>query len=131
MKKLSAVLLIFIVMLSFCSCSKTNVDTSADVTLVYVYADKNINLKLSDDEASKVIDILNEKDYDSITSGVPSCGFNANVSLKIGDNSFAIACDTCNYVQDLSNMKYFAIPQEDMKYIHTLFEEYGGHFPCI
>lgn len=131
MKRSSAVFFVICLMLSICGCAKTSLDTSADVTLSFVYADKNIRVTLDDEEAKKVIDILNGNRYDPLSSGTPSCGFDENISLQVGDRVFAIACDTCNCVQNLSNMRYFDISQEDMAYIHSLFEKHGGYFPCI
>ena len=131
MKQFFAVLMILVLLISICGCSKTSVSNNADVTLSFVYGDDNIRVTLEDDEAEKVIDILNGNDYNPFSSGVPSCGFDENISLKVGRRTFAIACDTCNTVQDLGNLRYFNIPNEDMEYIHSLFEKYGGYFPCI
>ena len=131
MKQFFAVLMILVLLISICGCSKTSVSNNADVTLSYVYGDDNIRVTLEDDEAEKVIDILNGNDYNPFSSGVPSCGFDKNISLQVSGRTFAIACDTCNRIQDLGNLRYFDIPQEDMDYIHSLFEKYGGYFPCI
>ncbi len=131
MKRYFAIFIILALMLSICGCGKTNVNTSGDVTLTFVYGEKDISVTLEDTEAEKVIDILNGNKYSPISSGVPSCGFDKNISLKVGDRVFAIACDTCNCIQDLGNLRYFDIPQEDMDYIHSLFEKYGGYFPCV
>ena len=131
MKQFFAVLMILVLLISICGCSKTNVSNNADVTLSFVYGDDNIHVTLEDDEAEKVIDILNGNDYNPFSSGVPSCGFDKNISLQVSGRTFAIACDTCNTVQDLGNLRYFDIPPEDMDYIHSLFQKYGGYFPCI
>ena len=131
MKRFFAVLMVLVVLVSICGCSKTSVNKDADVSLSFVYGEGNISATLEDDEAEKVIGILNGNNYDPVSSGVPSCGFDKNISLKIGGQTFAIACDTCNYIQDLGNLRYFGIPKEDMEYIHSLFEKYGGYFPCI
>ena len=131
MKQFFAVLMILVLLISICGCSKTSVSSNADVTLSFVYGDDNIRVTLEDDEAEKVIDILNGNDYHPFSSGVPSCGFDKNISLQVSMRTFAIACDTCNCIQDLGNLRYFDIPQEDMDYIHSLFEKYGGYFPCI
>ena len=131
MKQFFAVLMILVLLISICGCSKISVSNNADVTLSFVYGDDNIRVTLEDDEAEKVIDILNGNDYTPFSSGVPSCGFDKNISLKIGGRTFAIACDTCNCIQDLGNLRYFDISKEDMEYIHSLFEKYGGYFPCI
>ena len=131
MKRLFIVLMILVVLVSFCGCSKTNASKNSDVTLTFIYGEENISITLEDDEAEKVIDILDGNNYDPIFFGVPSCGFDENISLSVGGRTFAIACDTCNTVQDLGNLRYFNIPNEDMEYIHSLFEKYGGYFPCV
>lgn len=131
MKRLLAIFVILSIMVAVCGCSKTSVSEGADVTLTFIYGDKNISVTLEDSEAEKVIDILSGNNYDPILSGIPSCGFDKNVSLKVGGHVFAIACDSCNSVQDLGNLRYFSISQEDMEYIHSLFEKHGGYFPCI
>ena len=131
MKRYFTIFIILVLMLFVCACSTTSIKNNANVTLTFIYGEENICVTLEDDEAEKIVDILNGKIYDPISSGVPSCGFDKNISLKIGDCVFAIACDTCNCIQDLSNQKYFDIPQKDMDYIHSLFEKYGGYFPCV
>lgn len=131
MKRLFSIVIIAVVLLSICGCSQTHVNRNADVSLTFIYGDKDINVTLEDDEAEKVADILNGNNYDSVFSAVPSCGFNKNISLKVGGRVFAIACDTCNIIQDLGNSRYFDIPQENIEYIHSLFEKYGGYFPCV
>ena len=131
MKKLFCILAVLLLTLSMCGCGQTSVDKNADVTLTFVYGDVNINVTLEKEEADRVIQILDGKNYISVIDGTPKCGFNANISLKVGNRVFAIACDTCNCVQDMGNLRYFDIPQEDMDYIHSLFEKYGGYFPCV
>ena len=131
MKRISIILLIMLAMILLCSCGKTSVDEHSEVTVTFVYEDRNISVTLEAEEAEKVKDILTGNSYHSFFSGIPSCGFSENISMKVGKRVFAIACDTCNCIQDLSNLKYVDIPTEDMKYIHALFEEYGGYFPCV
>lgn len=131
MKKLLAVLLVFMIMLSVCGCSKTSVDATAEVTLTFIYGEENINVTLEADEAEEIITILDGNSYDPVLSAVPSCGFDKNISLKVGDRVFAVACDKCNCMLDYGNLRYFEIPQEDMEYIRSVFEKYGGYFPCV
>lgn len=132
MKRYLAIFIVLVLTLSLYACSKTSVTDDASVTLIFVYEGENINVTLTDDEATKVIDILDGNTYDpNILLGYPSCGFHKNVALTVGNRSFAIASDGCNCVVDLGNYLYFDIPKEDMAYIHSLFEKYGGYFPCI
>ena len=131
-KQLWVVLLILIIIFSLYACSKTTVTGNQDVTLLFIYEDKNITVTLTDEEAAKVIEILNGNTYDpTILLGSPSCGFWEDVALKVGERTFSIASDGCSCIRDGSNRMYFDIPEEDMAYIHTLFEKYGGYFPCV
>ena len=131
MKRSFVILVVLVILVSICGCAKTSVNKNADVTLSFVYGEDDIHVKLDDSETQKVIDILNGNNYNPISSGVPSCGFDKNISLKVDGRTFSIACDTCNCIQDLGNLRYFDIAKEDMDYIHSLFEKYGGYFPCV
>ena len=130
MKKLMCILLLICVIFALCGCSQTSLDKNATVTLTFIYDKEHIAVQLPEEEASKVIEILNGNSYSS-SYEIPSCGFDKNISVKVGDQAFAIARDTCKWVQDLDNLKYFTVAQEDIEYIHSLFEKYGGYFPCI
>ncbi len=131
MKRTLPILLILALMLSICGCSQTSVNTDGEVTLVFVYGEKNIRTELTAEETARVLAILNEKPYDPLFSGIPSCGFDSDISLMVGNRTYAIACDTCNTIQDMGCMRYFQVPREDIAYIHDLFQKYGGSFPCI
>jgi len=122
---------VLVILLSLCGCSTVQLDPEAAVTLTFIYGDAHVEATLTDSEAATVIAALNGKRYQSPLDGVPSCGFDGNVSLSVGGRRFAVACDTCNIVQDLGNLQFFTIPKEDMEQIHALFEAYGGHFPCV
>ena len=131
MKRLLAVLLALTLAFSLCGCAKTNVSIHDDVSLTFIHEKTHINVTLEADAAKSVIDILGQKRYDPIWTGVPTCGFDPNISLKVGDRVFAIACDSCNFVQDLNAQKYFSVSQNEMDQIRSLFEKYGGYFPCV
>ena len=131
MKRYSILLLILALTLCISGCAKTNIDPQAEVTLHFVYGDKDIHAVLQQDEAESILAILDGNPYDPAFAGVPSCGFHENISLQVGEQVFAIACDSCSYIQDTGNQKYFSISDEDMEYIRNLFSHYGGHFPCV
>ena len=131
MKRLCAVVLILIAILSIFVRSETEVRRNAAVTLDFVYEETSIHVTLTDKEAAKVMEILNGNTYDPILLGYPSCGFRKDVALKVGNRRFSIASDACNCIYDASRFHYFDIPKEDMAYIHALFEKYGGYFPCV
>lgn len=130
MKRLFCFALVLLVLFTCCSCS-TAVRSGSEVTLVFTCYESDISVVLPEEEAEKVITILDGKNYKSLLEGVRSCGFDSEVCFKINNRTYAIARDTCNCVQDLGNLHYFSISKADMDYIHSLFEKYGGYFPCI
>ena len=131
MKRFIAILMVVIALISICGCSQTSINKDENVTLKFVFGDEDISVTLEDEEAKKVIDIIDGKNYTPASSGIPSCSFDKDISIKVGLRVFAIARDGCNGIQDLGNLRFFDIPQEDMEYIHSLFDKYGGYFPCI
>jgi hypothetical protein len=131
MKRVYSLFIILVLAVTICGCSQTSVDQGSEVMLTFNFLEENICLTLTADEAEKIVDILDGKKYNSFTSGIPSCGFDKDISLTADGRTYAIARDTCNCIQDWGNLRFFDIPKEDMAYIHSLFEKYGGYFPCI
>jgi hypothetical protein len=131
MKRVFCILLALVMVALLCGCGRTRVSSGAQVTLNFVYADQDIHMVLPEEEAARVIEILDGKAYDPIGSGTPSCGFSKDISLSVDGHVYAIARDTCAGFQDMGNLRYATISQEQIGYIHSLFEKYGGYFPCI
>ena len=131
LKYIISILLIAILIFVFFSCGKTNAKSGKQVTLTYKINSTDICVTLPDEEAEKVIAIMDGNTYSTDFLGFPSCGFDKNVSLKIGNRIYAIAGDSCNTVVNWRTGRYFYIAQEDMEYIHELFQKYGADFPWI
>ena len=131
MKRLLGFLLTLFMMLAVCGCGRTDTGSSNNVILTFDNMGENIQVTLTEEEAAQVIDILDGNTYAPAFTGVPACGFSEEISLTVGDRIYAIACDTCSTVQDCSKGKYFSIRDGEMAYIHALFENYGGYFPCV
>lgn len=109
---------------------KTSVPDEQPVTLVFQYADEDVQVVLPQDEADRVRSILNHKTYyDPLT--ILSCGFDENVSFRIGSKTYCMACDDCDSVMELPTNRYFDIGEEGRAEIVEIFEKYGGRFPCI
>lgn len=121
MRRIGCFLMILVMSVLLCSCSRTSVSAGQPVTLTY----NGLHVTLTDEEADKVISILDGNFYDP-TSGTPSCGFTEDRALTVGSRTYAIAGDACNYIKDCGNSKYFTISDEDMTYIHELFLKYNG-----
>ena len=131
MKRFLAILLLVSMIPALCGCAKTNVSQSANVTLIYQFGGKNITVSLEPEEAEKVVGILDGNSYDPVWSGIPSCGFSSDIALNVNGRVYAVARDTCNKMQDMGNLRYFSVSEDEIDYIHDLFKKYGGKFPCI
>lgn len=131
MKRFCGIFMILVVVISLCGCARTSVENNADVTLTFHYEEENISVTLEANEAERVTSILNGNRYDPLFYGIASCGFDKDISMNVGNRIFAIARDGCNCIQYQGNQRYFEITAEDMEYIHSLFEKYGGYFPCV
>ena len=112
--------------MSLAGCRETKISEDATVTLHF----NDIVQELTAEESAKVIEILNGNPYDPL-SGVPACGFSKEVSFEIGGRFYAVAIDTCNNMQDLGTLRFFPVTEDEINYIHALFEKYGGYFPCV
>ena len=126
MKRLICFFLMISCLMSLAGCRETKISEDATVTLHF----NDIVQELTAEESAKVIEILNGNPYDPL-SGVPACGFSKEVSFEIGGRFYAVAMDTCNNMQDLGTLRFFPVTEDEINYIHALFEKYGGYFPCV
>ena len=62
--KLCSVLLLSFLLLMLSACGTTSVNENADVTLTFIYSDKNISVALPRSESEKVAEILDGNLYD-------------------------------------------------------------------
>lgn len=126
MKRLICFFLMISCLMSLTGCRETKISEDATVTLHF----NDIVQELTAEESAKVIEILNGNPYDPL-SGVPACGFSKEVSFEINGRFYAVAMDTCNNMQDLGTLRFFPVTEDEIDYIHALFEKYGGYFPCV
>lgn len=122
--------LAFLAFTLLAGCSTVGSLPEGPVTLTFRYGETNITLELPQEEAARVREILERREADPF-SGIPSCGFTPDVSLSVGGSVFCLACDTCNFLREGIAGAFCTISREDMEYLHTLFGQYGGFFPCI
>ena len=127
MKKTVFTIVIVTIMIMLCGCARTKIDKNSDVKLTFIYEDQNLNATLDDSDAKKIISILDGNRY----TGATACYFDENISFNIDDEIFAVACDGCRVIKDISNQKYFWVSDSDMKYIRSVFEKHGGHFTWL
>lgn len=126
MKRLLCFILMVACLLVLSGCRETKIKENAAVTLHFI----DIFQELTAEESAKVIEILDGNPYEPL-SGIPACGFSKEVSFEIGGRFYAVAMDTCNNMQDLGTLRFFPVTEDEIDYIHALFEKYGGYFPCV
>ena len=117
MKKLLIVFLALSLLL--CGCKSSG----KKVTLILTCFDYNIVQELTEEEAAEVIRIFNSKKLQPLFT-IPSCGFSKNVAIRVGLTTYQIASDHCESL--CVGLLYYSISEEDMAYIHGLFEKYSG-----
>lgn len=130
MKQILCLTLVCALLVLAAGCSTVGSLPEGSVTLTFRYGETNITLELPREEAARVREILERREAEPF-SGIPSCGFTPDISLTVGGSVFCLACDTCNILREGIAGAFCTISQEDMEYLHTLFGQYGGYFPCI
>lgn len=117
MKKLITLLLVFALL--FCGCAKSE----KKATLILTCYEHNVVQELTQEETEAVVEIFNSKRLSDI-GGVPACGFGEDVAIKVGNTTYMIAKDDCSRIKN--GMFTYNISDEDIQYIHELFESYSG-----
>ena len=137
MKKVIFIITIIVIIVAcgvlsvcFFAPSTVNVPDDGDAELTYIYNDKNIKATLKDDEREELCSIFKDKQTYLITPfDIPSCGFDENVSVKIGNTVFMPACDKCGTLK--TGFVCFNISKRERNSIERIFSKYGATFPCV
>lgn len=95
--------------------------------LKFHYSDVNIDETLTKEQSKRVSDIFNGKRY----IDEPSCGFSEDASISFDGEIFAIASDSCRIVKIIGKDKCIELSESEIQEIHSIFEQYGGYFPCV
>ncbi len=94
----------------------------------YKYGGKDITVELSVEDTKTIRSIVNGK----ITSTMePICGFDEDISVKIGIRTFCIACDGCGVLCINDGDRFIYLGEEENEIIRGILEKYGFEFPCI
>lgn len=94
----------------------------------FVYGGKNVQEDLTDEHIMLIVRAFKNK---RLSQQLPSCGFTEDVSIKIENKTFCIACDTCPMVYLLEADGYFELDKQEYDQIRDILSEYGFIFPCI
>ena len=110
------------------SCGRVYVSSDQLAELTYQYGDVSVSSTLTKEESELLLSIVGGK---MLYADDPSCGFDVNISFKISDRIFCPACDSCCTIKDCKTGKYFSISDSERETIESIFEKYGGKFPCV
>ena len=113
------------------SLTVTVVNPFGKVRLHYSIYNKDAVIVLSPEDAKVIRDMLSCRLYVFPGGGSPYCGYSSEVCLQVGLHKFAIAQDMCPAVLDMATMRYLELRDDEIKYVHALFEKYNAQFPSI
>ncbi len=94
----------------------------------YVYGGKDITVELSPEDTEIIKDIINWKTVNRIE---PICGFDEDISVKIGSQTFCVACDMCGVLCINDGNRFIYLSDEENDIIRDILKKYGFEFPCI
>ena len=130
-KVFSVVLILFcavVLILNFTFVRVNNRDTAI---ARYIYADKSITAEISEEDTKDIAEILDGKHISLFD--LPSCGFDENVAVVIGNKTFCIACDDCAtiFYKDKVIKGYINLEADENEKIRTVLENCGFAWPCV
>lgn len=94
----------------------------------FKHNESNIQAELSAEHTKQIVSIFQGK---KLRKNSPSCGFTEDVSVKIDDKTFCIACDTCRIVYLLEDDRYFHLSDTENSSLREILTYYGFELPCI
>lgn len=129
MKRIILAMIICGLALCLCACgSAVKIDTDDRAIARFAYGDKDISTEFAAEDFKEIAAIFEGKE---LYSDTPSCSFDENIGIVVGDSRFCIANDTCGIVYVKEKDKYFNLTEEENQKLRALLEEYGFTFPCI
>ena len=130
MRKMVSVVLLAVLLLLLAGCSKVSIN-GVSGSVVYDINGICFEDTLTQEELDAVVNVLDGKKQKSILSGVPSCGFSADVAIIVDGRRFALACDKCGVLQNCSTGGFIYVSDEERSVLEAIFTSRGGKFPCI
>ncbi len=122
-----SLLLMVSIILLLTSCGTVEV-ADGEIVAVFRYGDADIEQSMSDEDSEIVREIFNNKE---LSYGSPACGFDKDVALITGDDTYCIACDHCGIIYSVNKDQYFDLSDEENETLRELLGEYGFSFPCV
>ena len=108
-------------------CSHNKLDSNPAI-IHYSYSGVEFHIELSEEETKEVKKILCWK---IPVSDNPSCGFSPEISIELGDYTYAIARDSCGILMIVEIDKYIFISSNARERLEKIFTNHGAIFPCV
>lgn len=128
MKKIVCVVLVLVVLIAALSGCVPVFHYSTTGRIIYGLNGESFDQALTAEEVRTVKWILNGKIPEPLLVGEYACGYNEDVSFVIGDTTYYLAQDDCNYVQDASTGRYIKISKTGRKALDEIFRAHGANW---
>lgn len=106
-----------------------NVNKNDVGTARYIYGEKNIETEISPEDMAVIADIFNKKSINILE--MPSCGFDENIAVVIGNKTFCVACDKCGTVYFKERKGYLLLNDNENEQLRKILSDYGFEWPCV
>lgn len=126
--KSTSLIIVLCLILCLCGCSTGKIDAENEGVVRFVYSDKNIETRLSNDDLNKIADILSEK---QLYYSEPACPFSEDIAIIIDNKTYCVAGDGCGIIYLMEKNLCFDLSDEENNEIRSLLENYGFYFPCV
>ena len=128
MKRVSCIML-SILLLIWCTGCATVIShpLGTAVRICYDHENVSFDLELSQEEASIVLSVLNEKkrDLDMTVTGA-GCGFGREQSFAIDGRTYCLAQDGCDIVWEEGTDNYYVLSSQEMNQLRQIFKAHGA-----
>lgn len=128
---ISAILIAGLANLFFICFPRVDASFSTSASLRYHYAEKSVDMKVTESDLKDLKEILVGRSYPES----PSCGFNADISITLTNGiksiTFCPACDTCSVIRIGNTNRYIGIRDDQRKRLDAILAKYGMLFPCV
>ena len=126
MKRVICASVLLVVLIAALSGCVPVLHCSTSGRIIYGLNGGTVNKALTAEEVRTVKWILNGKIPEPLLVGGYACGFNEDISFVIGDTTYYLAQDDCNYVQDASTGRYIKISKKGRKMLDDIFRAHGA-----
>lgn len=104
------------------------VSIEGEAAVCFRYGENDVSQFLESADRDELAAIADGK---RLYRGGPSCGFDEDVSVRFGAQTFCIARDTCPFLYCKEEDRYLKLSEAEKSRLYELPEPYGVFFPCV